>query len=286
MPVERSGSGEGLRARTPSSTSGPGTDCRCGGSLRSMRGEGVGECRGGTQAPGPPVSSAFCRCGLMAAGAMGGSGEGSGSAFGGGSAAGSGTGWSSRAGAAGSESGSRSGFGRGSAAGSGLGHGSRAGAAGSGSGSGSGFGTGSAAGSGVGHGSWAGAAGSGSGFCAGSAAGVRFHTIRSRTPAWSSAHTAARALPPAPSTNAVRPSMGSPMVARRPGASVLSAWMWPSLNVSVFAAPIAAASSPASSASASAASLWGIVTFAPANPTAPSARAVSAKRSGGTGRRW
>ncbi len=38
--------------------------------------------------------------------------------------------------------------------------------------------------------------------------------------------------------------------------------------------------------SAAAASLCGIVTFAPANPAAGSARTVSANSSGGTGRRW
>ena len=58
-----------------------------------------------------------------------------------------------------------------------------------------------------------------------------------------------------------RGSRGS--AASRPPASVLSAWIAPSANVSVFAAPIARAASLASSATASAATLCGIVTFAP-----------------------
>jgi hypothetical protein len=65
---------------------------------------------------------------------------------------------------------------------------------------------------------------------------------------------------------------------------VLSAWTAPEgSNVSVFAAPTAAAVSVASSASSSAASLCGIVTLIPRKPAAGSARTVSANRSGGSG---
>ena len=59
-----------------------------------------------------------------------------------------------------------------------------------------------------------------------------------------------------------------------------------SLKISVFAAPIARALSAASSASASAASLCGIVTFAPRKPAPASARTVSANLPGGTGSSW
>ena len=109
--------------------------------------------------------------------------------------------------------------------------------------------------------------------------GVRFHTITSRAPAPRSAHTAARAVPPAPSTSAVLSATGSPIAASRPGASVLSARMAPSANVSVLAAPI-------SSTRRSAASLCGIVTFAPTKPAGPRALTVSANSSGGMGNRW
>ena len=68
---------------------------------------------------------------------------------------------------------------------------------------------------------------------------------------------------------------------------MLSARIAPSAgpNVSVFAAPIARASADASVATASAASLWGIVTFTPANPAAARPPTVSANASGGTARR-
>src|SRR3954469_12654933 len=93
---------------------------------------------------------------------------------------------------------------------------------------------------------------------------------------------AAGGRPPAPSTSAVR-GAGSPRASRSPGASVLSARIAPSgPNVSVFAAPIARASSEASSARASAASLCGIVTLTPANPCAGSPRTVCTKSSGET----
>jgi hypothetical protein len=60
----------------------------------------------------------------------------------------------------------------------------------------------------------------------------------------------------------------------------------PSSKVSVFAAPIARATSLALSATARAASLCGIVTFAPRKPDPGSARTVSSNRGGGTGRCW
>ena len=56
--------------------------------------------------------------------------------------------------------------------------------------------------------------------------------------------------------------------------------------VSMFAAPIARASSLASPARASAASLCGTVTFAPRKPEAGSAGATAANSRGGTGRSW
>ena len=63
-----------------------------------------------------------------------------------------------------------------------------------------------------------------------------------RAPASRSAHTAARALPPAPSTSALRPATANGSAAISAGASVLSAWIEPSApNTSVFAAPIARA---------------------------------------------
>ena len=55
------------------------------------------------------------------------------------------------------------------------------------------------------------------------------------------------------------------------------------VNVSVFAAPTAAAVGVTTSASASADCLCGIVTLMPRNPAAGSARTVSAKRAGGSG---
>jgi hypothetical protein len=74
--------------------------------------------------------------------------------------------------------------------------------------------------------------------------------------------------------------------ARKPGASVFSASISPSAKVSVFAAPIAAAAGVACVAARRAASLWGIVTLAPANPALGSARTVSSSSSGGTGSSW
>ncbi len=73
-----------------------------------------------------------------------------------------------------------------------------------------------------------------------------------------------------------------------PGASVLSAWIAsvPASKLSVLAAPMACARTLAVVARASAASLCGIVTFAPTNPAPGSARTVSANSSGGTGRCW
>ncbi len=69
---------------------------------------------------------------------------------------------------------------------------------------------------------------------------VRFHTEISPTPPSRSAHTAARAEPPAPSTSALIPRNSRPSAAISPGASVFSAAIAPSgANVSVFAAPIA-----------------------------------------------
>ena len=92
--------------------------------------------------------------------------------------------------------------------------------------------------------------------------GVRFQTVTS-TPAWRSAHTAARAAPPAPSTSAVA-GTARPSASRRPPASVLSPAIRPSSpKVSVFTAPIAPAASLSSSARSCAASLCGIVTLAP-----------------------
>ena len=57
----------------------------------------------------------------------------------------------------------------------------------------------------------------------------------------------------------------------------------PDPNVSVFAAPTAAAVADASVASASAASLCGMVTLIPRKPAGASARTVSPKRTGGSG---
>ncbi|MEA2227822.1 MAG: hypothetical protein QOH46_3667 [Solirubrobacteraceae bacterium] len=112
--------------------------------------------------------------------------------------------------------------------------------------------------------------------------GLRFHTATS-APAARSAWTTARALPPAPSTSALRGS-GSPSASSVPGASVLSARIAPaSPKVSVLAAPIARASSDASVEIASAASLCGIVTFTPAKPALASPPTVSANASGVTG---
>ena len=115
--------------------------------------------------------------------------------------------------------------------------------------------------------------------------GVRFHTATA-APVRRKAYATARALPPAPSTSALR-GAGSPSASSRPGASVLSARIWPSPgpNVSVFAAPMARASAEASVASASAASLCGTVTLTPWKPAAGSPRTRSAKPSGATGRR-
>ena len=107
--------------------------------------------------------------------------------------------------------------------------------------------------------------------CASSCArsGVRFHTDTSLAPSRSSAQTAARALPPAPSTSARLPAGDSPRAAIKPGASVFSAAIAPpGAKLSVLAAPISRAASLALSASASAACLWGIVTFAPTKPAA------------------
>ena len=58
------------------------------------------------------------------------------------------------------------------------------------------------------------------------------------------------------------------------------------LKLSVLAAPIARAAGEARSAIASAACLCGIVTLAPTNPDAGSARTVSPSSSGGTGSSW
>ena len=64
---------------------------------------------------------------------------------------------------------------------------------------------------------------------------------------------------------------------------MLSALIRPPVKVSVLAAPIASTAGLTSSASSRAASLCGIVTFAPAYPEPGSARTVSAKSGGGTG---
>jgi len=115
-------------------------------------------------------------------------------------------------------------------------------------------------------------------------AGVRFQTATA-APTERSAYAAARALPPAPSTSALFGG-GSPSASSSPGASVLSARIVPSAaKVSVFAAPIARASSEASVASASAASLCGIVTLTPANPWAGRSRTVASNASGATAMR-
>jgi hypothetical protein len=65
-------------------------------------------------------------------------------------------------------------------------------------------------------------------------------------------------------------------------ASVLSAAIAPSANVSVFAAPISAAASEAESATDSAASLCGTVTLTPANPRSGSDRTSSSNSSAAT----
>ena len=106
-------------------------------------------------------------------------------------------------------------------------------------------------------------------------AGVRFQTRTSLAPASSKPHTAARALPPAPSTSAVLPAAESGSASIRAGASVLSASMLSSEKVRVFAAPIPSARDVLSVASFSAASLCGIVTLAPRKPAAGSALTVS-----------
>ena len=62
---------------------------------------------------------------------------------------------------------------------------------------------------------------------------------------------------------------------------MLAALTSPPSKLSVFAAPISVAAAEASPASASAASLWGMVTLAPTNPSAASARVSSVKSAAG-----
>ena len=71
---------------------------------------------------------------------------------------------------------------------------------------------------------------------------VRFQTRTSRAPASSSAHTAARALPPAPSTSAVLPAGGERQRRDQAGrVGVVGANLPPPSKISVLAAPIAQA---------------------------------------------
>ena len=107
-----------------------------------------------------------------------------------------------------------------------------------------------------------------------------------RRPASRSAQATARALPPAPSSSALDP--GSRRLrqrgdeARRVGVVGVDRGRRPRTSAcSRRRSP--ARARVASSASASAASLCGIVTFAPRKPAPCSARTVSSKRSGGTG---
>ena len=120
--------------------------------------------------------------------------------------------------------------------------------------------------------------------------GVRFQTVTSRAPASRSAQTAARALPPAPSTSALGPrgeTTEPSSAAISPGASVFSAAIAPSggERERVRRTDRPGRLARPASASTSAACLWGIVTFAPTKPAGPRARVVSANSSGGTGSR-
>ena len=89
---------------------------------------------------------------------------------------------------------------------------------------------------------------------------------RRSAPALRSAHTAARAEPPAPSTSARLSATGAAIAPVIPTASVFSAATPRRRKLSVFAAPISRAASEASVATASAASLCGTVTLTPAKP--------------------
>ena len=109
---------------------------------------------------------------------------------------------------------------------------------------------------------------------------VRFHTDTSAPGLAQRPRRRPGRRPRRPSTSARRPATGSSSAAISPPASVLSALMRPSAKLSVLAAPMASAAGLTSSASARAASLCGIVTFAPTYPEAGSARTVSANSSG------
>src|SRR5262249_41354946 len=85
-----------------------------------------------------------------------------------------------------------------------------------------------------------------------------FQTRRSAAPASSSAHTAARALPPAPSTTAVFPAGVNGNALTSAGASVLSALISPLCSKTrVLAAPIARARGVRGAAGAGARRLLG-----------------------------
>ena len=120
--------------------------------------------------------------------------------------------------------------------------------------------------------------------------GVRFQTDTSLAPASRSAHTAARALPPAPSTSARMPAqVGDAERGDQPGRVGVLGRDRPvgGERERVGRADLARGRAAPASASASAACLWGIVTLAPRKPAgAQRARRSRANSAGGTGRRW
>ena len=118
---------------------------------------------------------------------------------------------------------------------------------------------------------------------------VRLASRSPGTPASSSAVATARAPPPVPSSTAGpapgrQPGACARRLARKPSPSVFRPSSEPSGRTStVLTAPIRSAAASRSSTSRNAASLCGMVTFHPRNPTRGSARKASPTSSGRTG---
>ena len=116
---------------------------------------------------------------------------------------------------------------------------------------------------------------------------VRLAIVIDATPLSANATTTALAAPPAPKTMAFSPTgtdmfPSSSKAFKTPGASVLSPYMFPSTNVSVFTAPMSSASREIDVTDRMTACLCGSVTLMPTTLIALNPAIASAKSSGRT----
>src|SRR5207342_2635837 len=115
----------------------------------------------------------------------------------------------------------------------------------------------------------------------------RTATDRLASPHRATASAHARAPPPAPNRSADRPDASNPTSSRRNRSNPTASELWPASpsapTTIVLAARRRRASSDRSSISSAVRVLCGIVTFAPANPSAPSPRSAVGSSAGATG---